>query len=260
MSTNSQKRLLIVDDEPGMLRTLRRIMAVKGFEVETAASGEEAVERAASWRPDAILIDIRMPGMNGVEAFRQIKERSPNSSVVFMTAYSGSSLVDEAVAEGGIAVLPKPLDIDTLCDRIAVAAAERPLLIVDDDSGFCDSLDRVLKAKGYDVHAVRSYEEALAAFRKRPRGIVLLDMRLNGHSGLELLEELRAINPDVTAVLMTGYTDLEPQMCHALSAGLCTCFTKPIDIERLLEAIRGTLRNADGTSEERSHDGPRGDG
>ncbi|MEX0704084.1 MAG: response regulator [Planctomycetales bacterium] len=255
MKTNSPMRLLIVDDEPGMLRTLRRIMAVKGFEVETAASGEEAVERTESWRPDCVLMDIRMPGMNGVEAFQQIKERAPGTLAIFMTAYSGSSLVDEAVAEGGLDVFPKPLDIDALCERITAAAAEQPLLIVDDDQGFCNSLERVLKSKGYDVRAVQTFDAALAAFRSRPRGIVLLDMRLNGHSGLELLERVRQINPHITAILMTGHADLETQMRQALCSGLCACWTKPLDLDRLLEAIRATLEKPDGMIEDRPDDG-----
>ncbi|HUG92863.1 MAG TPA: response regulator [Planctomycetaceae bacterium] len=237
MTGNKPMRLLIVDDEPGMLRTLRRIMMVKGFEVETAASGEEAVERTRAWRPDCILMDIRMPGMNGVEAFRQIRERSPATRVVFMTAYAGSSLVDEALNEGGLAVFPKPLDIDALCEQIAAAAAERPLLVVDDDQAFCQSLARVLAAKGFDVRTVHRVAEAIETFRQRPRGVVLLDMKLNGSSGLELLKQLREINPDIVAILMTGFADLEPLMRQAAEDGVRECFIKPIDIDRLLETI-----------------------
>ncbi|MEX0702981.1 MAG: response regulator [Planctomycetales bacterium] len=255
MSSHTPTRLLIVDDEPGMLRTLKRIMAVKGFDVDTAASGEEAVERAAAWRPDCALMDIRMPGMNGIEAYRQIRQRSPRTLVIFMTAYAGSALVDEALAQGGLGVFPKPLDIDMLCERIAAAAAERPLLIVDDDHAFCQSLARVLETKGYDVRSVHTFDEALRAFEVRPRGVVLLDMRLNGHSGLELLDRLKHINPDIMAVLMTGYMELEMQMRQALRSGLCACLTKPLDLDRLLEAIRGTLEKSDGTIEDRPDDG-----
>jgi DNA-binding NtrC family response regulator len=238
MTSDNPMRLLIVDDEPGMLRTLRRIMTAKGFEVETAASGEEAVERAGAWRPACILMDIRMPGMNGVEAFREIKSRSPGVRVMFMTAYAGSSLVDEALREGGLAVLPKPLDIDALCERIAAAAAERPLLVVDDDRAFCESLARVLATQGFDVRTVQRPADAVEAFRERPRGVVLLDMKLNGSSGLDLLKLLREINPETVAILMTGFADVESLMRQAAAEGVRECFTKPIDLDRLLTTIQ----------------------
>ena len=237
MTGNKSMRLLIVDDEPGMLRTLKRIMSVKGFDVETAASGEEAVERTAAWRPDCILMDIRMPGMNGVEAFQRIKAQFPGTRVVFMTAYAGSSLVEEALREGGLGVYPKPLDIDALCGQIAAAAAERPLLVVDDDQAFCNSLARVLESKGFDVCTVCTFAEAIEAFRRRPRGVVLLDLKLNGASGLELLTQLREINPEIVAILMTGFADLQTRLQDMDQEGVRDCFLKPVDIDRLLETI-----------------------
>lgn len=237
MTGNESMRLLIVDDEPGMLRTLRRIMSVKGFKVETAASGEEAVERTGTWRPDCILMDIRMPGMNGVEAFQRIKAQFPGTRVVFMTAYAGSSLVEEALREGGLGVYPKPLDIDALCEQIAAAAAERPLLVVDDDQAFCNSLARVLGSKGFNVRTVYTFAEAIEAFRQRPRGVVLLDLKLNGASGLELLTQLREINPEIVAILMTGFADLQTRLHDAGQQGVRDCFLKPVDIDRLIETI-----------------------
>lgn len=125
------KRILVVDDEPDMARGLRRVLMLKGFEVQIAESGEEAIERALAWTPDGVLMDLRMPGIDGVKAYRQIRVACPNCFVVFMTAYSG--MVEYAREEGAVAVLTKPLDPESTCGLIATALAFRPVVVVDDD-------------------------------------------------------------------------------------------------------------------------------
>jgi CheY-like chemotaxis protein len=121
-------RMLVVDDEPDMARGLRRILKLEGYEVAIAGSGEEAIEQAREWHPDGILMDINMPGIDGVEAYRQIREVCPGAFVIFMTAYS--SLVEEARDEGAIDVLTKPLDPGATRDLVAKA-----LLNVSSDRG-----------------------------------------------------------------------------------------------------------------------------
>ena len=102
--------LLLVDDEPDMVRGLGRILRSRGYRVHVAHNGEEAVRQATELQPDGVLMDIRMPGMNGVEAFRHIRRACPNTFVLFMTAYS--DMADEARNEGAVDVLSKPLEVD----------------------------------------------------------------------------------------------------------------------------------------------------
>ncbi len=115
-------RLLVVDDDEGMVATLRDILGASGYGVDVAFSGREAVERVKNHRPDGILMDIRMPGLNGIEAFRQTKELAPESFVIFMTAFSESALVEDARREGALKVVPKPLDVPNLLQLIKHAA------------------------------------------------------------------------------------------------------------------------------------------
>ncbi len=237
---NREMKILIVDDEEGMRQTLRRIMTAKGHVAEVAASGEEAVELAADFQPDCILLDIRMPGMNGVEAFRHLKRVSPNAFTIFMTAYAASDLVDEARSEGGLEVFSKPLEIDTVCRLIQRTLDNRPILLVDDDPGFRESMERILESKGYVVQTAATIDAALKQFDRCPRGIVLLDMKLNGGSGLDVLEHILATNPQVFTVLMTGYSDLLEQMEHGLGAGGNCCFTKPFDVDELIGRIEAS--------------------
>ncbi len=107
-------RLLVVDDDEGMVATLRDILGASGYGVDVAFSGRQAVERVKDRVPDGILMDIRMPEMNGVETFRRTRKLAPESFVIFMTAFSESALVETARREGALEVVPKPLDVPGL--------------------------------------------------------------------------------------------------------------------------------------------------
>jgi two-component system NtrC family response regulator/two-component system nitrogen regulation response regulator GlnG len=119
MTATATHRVLVVDDEPDMARGLRRILRAKGYEVDVAYSGEQAVERVRQCAPEGILMDLKMSGIDGLEAYRRIRSICPTVFVIFMTAHS--SMVEEARTEGAVDVLTKPLDPEATCDLIAWA-------------------------------------------------------------------------------------------------------------------------------------------
>jgi len=229
-------RLLLVDDDAGMRASLERILRLKKFEVETAEDGLIAVERAAKFRPDCILMDIKMPNLDGVEAYKRISLDCPDTPVLFMTAYSRSSLIDEA-NELSDQVFSKPLDVESVIDRLLQSAANRPLLIVDDDPGFSNSLRKILVAKGRDVSEASSVKEAIDSFRSRPRSVVLLDMALGDGTGLDVLEEIKRENPSAAVVLFSGVPEMYSQMEVNLADSAHAFLTKPFEIEEMIEAI-----------------------
>ena len=115
----SPPTVLVVDDDEGAIETLTDILSAKQYQVETARSGEEAISRAGTTPFDAILMDIVMPGINGVEALRSIKAVAPGTNVIMMTAYTRHELVEQAKKAKAVAVLPKPLDMDWLLALLA---------------------------------------------------------------------------------------------------------------------------------------------
>jgi response regulator NasT len=114
--------ILIVDDDPVVLAALAMGLTSIGFNVERAASGEEAVLKCAQLHPAIAILDINMPGMSGIEAARQIRETS-GVPVMFLTAYDEQALVKQAVAEGGLGYLIKPIRAKQLVPAIATALA-----------------------------------------------------------------------------------------------------------------------------------------
>lgn len=115
----ASRAVLVVDDDVGTVETLADILAAKAYRVTAAYSGEEAVARARAARYDAILMDIRMPGLDGVEALREIRREAPGTRVIMMTAFTRSERVEAAKAATAVAVLPKPLDVDRLLGLLA---------------------------------------------------------------------------------------------------------------------------------------------
>lgn len=114
----SQRRILIVDDNHEMVASLQDIVAIRGWASDSAYSGEEAVLKFCENGYDAVLMDIRMPGMNGVDAFLHMKERRPETPVILMTAYTSHQLVDKASAEGVVDVLGKPVSLQVLFELL----------------------------------------------------------------------------------------------------------------------------------------------
>jgi CheY-like chemotaxis protein len=111
---NDKLCILVVDDNHDMALSLVDIFRLKGYAVEAAYSGYEALEKVAQYKLDCVLSDIKMPGINGIELCRAIKAARPDLPVVLMTSSSSHGLVREGLKEGATAVLPKPLDIDLL--------------------------------------------------------------------------------------------------------------------------------------------------
>ena len=111
--------ILIVDDNRGMLLTLKRILSGEGYAVLLAGGGPEAVQVAEQHAVDLALIDFRMTGMNGGEACAGIKAVRPSTVIYMMTAHVTSEASDAAVRHGATGILYKPLDIPDLLELLA---------------------------------------------------------------------------------------------------------------------------------------------
>ncbi|OGO05164.1 MAG: hypothetical protein A2Y73_04535 [Chloroflexi bacterium RBG_13_56_8] len=104
-------KVLVVDDDPGILETMSDILSLEGYGVDVADCGEKAVELCAQQHYDFALLDIRMPGMDGVETLREIKIKDPAVRVVMITGFDVGDLANQAMEEGAEAVFRKPLDV-----------------------------------------------------------------------------------------------------------------------------------------------------
>lgn len=110
-------RILMVDDEAQFRATTQKILQKKGFETIMAATGEEALEQLTE-KPDVVVLDVKMPGMDGHEVLRKIKERQPDLPVIMLTGHGKMPSAKEALAQGAFDYLSKPCDIDLLASKV----------------------------------------------------------------------------------------------------------------------------------------------
>lgn len=203
--TESRRRILIVDDEVLMVRTLSDILRMKGWQVEGAHAGEEAIERLKTASFDAVLMDVRMGGMTGVDALRVIHQEHPELPVMLMTAYSTAELLAEAERQGAVRILSKPVVVSGLLDMLeTITDPPRRVLVVDDNRNFLATLADILQSHGYAALRADTLNSALALLEERAPGVVLLDMRLDGVDAETSVVAIRRASPSVVLILYSG--------------------------------------------------------
>jgi len=110
--------VLFVDDEPDFLQTLLKRMRKRSVNASGVGSGEEALVHLAQSPADVVVLDVRMPGMGGIETLREIKKKTPLTEVVMLTGHASLEVAREGMENGAFDYLMKPVDIDDLLYKI----------------------------------------------------------------------------------------------------------------------------------------------
>ncbi len=120
-----QLRVLVVDDNKEFCGNVADILELRDYKVVTANSGLEALELVRNGYYGLVLMDVRMPGLDGSATFKQLKEIAPETPVIMVTAFAVEELIDEALKEGAAGALRKPIDFDRLFELIEQVAVGR---------------------------------------------------------------------------------------------------------------------------------------
>ena len=116
-------KILVVDDEPLACEFLKRFLGKQGYEISIATTGEQALELIQAERPHLVLLDIRMPGMDGMEVMRRAKGIDPALGFIMVTAIRDDSIGRKALSEGAYDYITKPVDIEYLKTSISMSLA-----------------------------------------------------------------------------------------------------------------------------------------
>ena len=246
-------RILVVDDNEEFCQNMTDILELKGYEVATARDGLKALDLVKQDGFDLVLMDVKMPVMDGVETFKKVKEVAPGTPVIMITAFAVEDLIREALQEGAFGFLRKPVDFDQLHELIAQATAANGalILVADDDEDLCANMREVLSNKGYRVSVAYDGNMAVDKAQKNYFDIMLIDLKMPDLNGLETYLAIREFRPNVVAIIITGYRqDMNDLVEQALRASVYTCLEKPIDIDRLVSLLeqieeqkdKGTLK------------------
>ncbi|HEV8456845.1 MAG TPA: response regulator [Methylomirabilota bacterium] len=196
-------RILVVDDEPPMVQMLTDFLGEQGFEVASAQSGVQALARLAQQPADVVLLDVRMPELDGIDVLRRIRENYPRIGILMVSGNDDVELAKETITLGAVDFVLKPVDFPYLMraiDKILAAAAA-----ADEAAGDGQPAEEAAPAPSGSIHGML-YDLALDTFRiaralpplaRESIGIPLeravLDAVQRGVSG-EKLEIIRALN------------------------------------------------------------------
>ena len=237
----AKANILLVDDNVSLTKTMSFVLKRNGYAVTTAKDGYEAIAKVKEQRFAMIFLDIKMPLLDGVETYKEIKKLRPEAVVMMMTAYAVEDLVAEALSEGVYGIIYKPLDTEkvlTIIEEAIHAKTGALILVVDDDPGTCTTLKNILANKSYTVNTVHTSEEAIAIAKEQAHDILFIDMKLPTINGLETYLAIKQVNPKAVAIMITGYRQETAGLVkQAIENDAYTCLYKPLDMEELLKLV-----------------------
>jgi CheY-like chemotaxis protein len=236
--TEHRPRLLVVDDEVDTCRNLSDILTDLGYQVDVAHDGPSALELVRRNAYDVALLDLRMPGMDGLELFHRIRQLRAGTVGIIVTAYAGTDTTERALAAGAWQVLAKPVNFSRLLSLVEEAVGQPLVLIVDDDPDLCQSLRDVLGERGYRVCLAHDQSAAADQLRDTAFRVVLIDMKLPHGNGAEVYRLVREANPQARTVVVTGFRgEMEQRVEQVLRQGADAVCYKPFDVGHLLTTL-----------------------
>ncbi len=140
------EKVLLVDDEIDFVDTLAERMKTRGMNVSTSTSAKEAIKRVEEEGFDAVVLDLMMPEMDGLEALAAMKEKNPDLQVILLTGYGSVEKGVEAMKLGAMDFLEKPIDTASLAERIQKAQANRMILV---EKKTEDKIRKIITGKGW---------------------------------------------------------------------------------------------------------------
>jgi len=186
--------VLVIDDEAAVRDLMQRFLTREGFRVVTASGGEEGVRLARELRPDAITLDVMMPGMDGWAVLSALKADPDVADipVIMLTIVDDRNL---GYALGASDYLTKPIDRERLVTILKEHRRDLPVLVVDDDAEVRQLFRRILEPEGYAVVEAENGRAALERLRDVSPSVILLDLMMPEMDGFEFVAEFRRHEP-----------------------------------------------------------------
>jgi two-component system CheB/CheR fusion protein len=262
-SAHRSGAILVVEDDPSVRDMLGLLLEAEGYRTTTAEDGRTALQLAArgAIRPDLVIADHNLPqGLNGLQVVAGLRETLGHEiPAVILTGDISTDTLRE-IAEGGHLHLNKPVKAKELMSLIrrclaeprrlanvrrpAEVAGNRPqaqtMFVIDDDSAVREAMRDLLEEDGRTVEIYTSSEAFLAAYRPGRVGCLLVDARMPGISGLDLLQRLKNKGTRLPAIMITGQGDV-PMAVEAMKAGAADFIEKPIRRDELFASIDRAL-------------------
>lgn len=259
--SNGRRRILVIDDSATFRNKLASALDNAGYAVSSATSGEDGLHLAADQRPDAVIVDGILPGIDGATVIRKLRLDAAlrGTPCLLLTGSEGKNSELRALDAGADAFVRKEEGAVVILARLAAVLrsatapkdtaetasllSPKSILAVDDSPTFLQELADALRGEGYEVILARSGEEAIELLSAQPVDCILLDLLMPGLSGEETCRRIKSapIVRDVPLIMLTALEDPNA-LIEGLGAGADDYISKSSDFEVLRARVRAQLR------------------
>ena len=247
-----KKRILVVDDEIDFVKMLQARLRIEGYEVLIAEDGIKGIQTARKEKPDLIILDIMMPGLDGHSVFDTLKKSILTWSIPVIYLTAKTSQADELLAmeKGARYYLTKPYNPAMLLEMVKSALSaedqaekkEGRVLLIDRDLGFAGDCEAKLRQAGYDVAMAPTAEEGLRSARGLSPDIILLDFQTShddSHASIKVISHDDVLK-DIPLFILAPQAIMEK--LDPKTANLEKFIAKPVRYGQLLGTLQNTLR------------------
>lgn len=248
------RTVLVIENDPLNTKLVRALLTLGGYLTVEAGSAEEGIRIAREIAPDCIIMDVRLPGMDGLRATRLLKEDPALSAipVIAVSADPTTELAQKAIAAGCDAYITRPIASSSFLETIGrlvytplshSPAGTARVLVADDEPMVVNVLALGLRKEGYEVIEAFNGGEAIRKAVEESPDLILLDVRMPDLDGYEVTRRLKddARTLHIPIILVTGLTDAHGKAA-GLEAGADEFLSKPVDTAELLVRISSILR------------------
>lgn len=292
----SKIRVLLVDDEQDYVQAMAERMQMRDVSSRVALSGDEALQMVEEETPDVMVLDLRMPGIDGMEVLERVKREHPRVQVIILTGHGSEQEEEAARRLGAFDYLQKPTDTNDVLETVrsawsrslqfireskaefdrsmaaaalaeggapelaqeairggrqqdadAAASAAIPesdtparglnVLFVDDEEDFVKTMAERMEMREVGSDVALNGTQALEMLENETPDVMVLDLRMPGLDGMEVLRRVKATYPQIEVIVMTGHGS-ESDEEEARRLGAFDYLQKPVDINDLMDIIR----------------------
>jgi DNA-binding response OmpR family regulator len=231
-------KILVVDDDSDAADSLAELFELEDHEVTVAYSGEEAISAYRDTNFDVAFMDIMMPGKNGVESFLEIRKLNPQAQVYMMTGYSVEQLVQQAIDNGAMGVLGKPVQPQKVLSMLEEVHPAGIVLIAEDDPDLGPQLQEIISENGFECTLVKDGKQALTIASQTKIDVLILDLNLPVIDGIEVFTNLQRQSQAVPTIIITGHAAAHADSLESIrDMSVTGVLHKPFDPSMLLSKL-----------------------
>jgi FixJ family two-component response regulator len=238
----------VVDDDESTRKSTSLLIESFGFQAAAFESAESLLKSSQLHETSCLIIDLRMPGVNGLQLQSHLAAAGYKIPIIFITAYDNNESRQQAIQAGALAFLAKPFNDELLLQTIRAAlggqlgARKNLISIVDDDESIRRTTTLLIQSFGFQAATFESAESLLMSSQLQETSCLIVDVQMPGMNGLQLQRYLAASGYKIPIIFITAYDNKESRQ-QAMQAGAVAFLSKPFNDELLLETIRATLRD-----------------